>query len=87
MTFGKFILGIIITGIGYLVVWKSEWILTNFGGVGFAEKHLSTEGGSRLFYKLIGFILIIIGILVATDLMNNFLEWSLGSLFGRTIIK
>jgi len=73
--------------IGYLVVWKSEWILANFGGVGFAEKHLQTSGGSRLFYKLIGFLLIIIGLLIATDLMDNFLSWTLGGLFGRTIMK
>lgn len=87
MTFTQFILGMILATIGYLVVWKSEWLFVNFGGIGFAEKHLQMEGGSRLFYKLIGFLIIIIGLLVATDLMDNLLEWSLGGLFGRSIIK
>ena len=53
MTFTQFILGMILATIGYLVVWKSEWLFVNFGGIGFAEKHLQMEGGSRLFYKLI----------------------------------
>ena len=60
MSIGKIILGLIIVGVGYLIVWKSEWILNNFGGVGFAEQHMQTAGGSRLFYKLIGTLLIIV---------------------------
>jgi hypothetical protein len=87
MTFGNFILGMIIAVIGYLTVWKSEWLFVNFGSIGFAEKYLQTSGGSRLFYKIIGFLLIIIGLLVATDLLDNFFQWTLGGLFGRTIIK
>ncbi len=87
MTLGKFILGMIIAGVGYLIVWKSEWILNNFGGVGFAEKHLQTAGGSRLFYKLIGFLLIIIGFFVATDLLNSLFSATLGTIFKSQVMK
>jgi hypothetical protein len=87
MTFEKFIFGLIIAGIGYLVVWKSEWLFVNFGAIGFAEKHLQTSGGSRLFYKIIGFLLIIVGLLVATDLMSAFFEATLGNMFGPKRMK
>jgi 1,4-dihydroxy-2-naphthoate octaprenyltransferase len=87
MTFGNFILGMILAVIGYLTVWKSEWLFVNFGAIGFAEKYLQTSGGSRLFYKVIGFIVTLVGLLIATDLMDNFMQWTLGGLFGATTMK
>jgi len=85
MTLGKFILGIIIAAIGFLLVWKSEWLLMNFGRIGFAEKHLGTEGGSRLMYKILGTIIIIIGLMYATDLSDNLLAWFVETVFRTRI--
>ena len=78
---GQVIGGLVLAGAGFIFVWKTEWFLRNFGRVGFAEKHLGTEGGSRLLYKLIGTLVIIIGILYAVNLMDSLLEWLIRSIF------
>jgi hypothetical protein len=85
MTLGKFILGIIIAAIGFLITWKSEWLLNNFGRISFAEKHLHSEGGSRLMYKLIGILVIIIGLLYATDLTDNLIAIVVNTVFNTQI--
>ncbi len=61
--------------VGTAVVVKSEWLLNNFGRIGFFDQHLGAEGGSRLGYKLIGVAVIFIGILVMTNLIGGFLGW------------
>jgi len=69
------ILGLIMVIVGTAVVVKSEWLLNNFGRIGFFDQHLGAEGGSRLGYKLIGVAVIFIGILVMTNLIGGFLGW------------
>ena len=76
----KILLGIILVIIGFLFVAKSEWLLNNFGRIGFFEEHLGTEGGSRLGYKLIGLFVIFIGFLVSTNMIGGFLGWILSPL-------
>ncbi len=49
----------------------SNWLVTNFGHIDWAEEHLGTMGGSRLMWKLIGLVLIIGSFLVISGLMNN----------------
>ncbi len=67
--------------VGCLFVLKTEWFLRNFGQVPWAEQHLGLEGGSRLFYKLIGLLVIIIGLMAATNLLGGFLVGTVGQLF------
>jgi hypothetical protein len=55
----KYFIGTLVIGVGFLLMWKSEWLINNVGRIGWAEQHLGTEGGSRLFYKLIGLLLIV----------------------------
>jgi hypothetical protein len=69
------LIGLIITAVGVLIVAKSELLLSNFGRIAFFEQHLGTSGGSRLGYKLVGMLVIFIGVLVAVDLIGGFLEW------------
>ncbi|MCD4761279.1 hypothetical protein K8R42_05315 [bacterium] len=85
MTIGKFIFGLIVVGIGFLIIWKADWIMINFGRVGWADQHLGTEGGSRVFYKLLGSIIIIVGFMIATDLTDNLLAWIAKSIFRQEI--
>ncbi len=85
MTIGKFILGLLIAGGGFLITWKSEWLLNNFGRIAFAEKHLGSEGGSRLMYKLIGILFIIIGLMYATDLTDNLIASIVNVVFNTQI--
>ncbi len=72
------IIGLIIIFIGLLLVIKSDWFLNNFGRIGFFERHLSTEGGTRLGYKLLGMIVVFIGMMVLTNLIGSLGEWALG---------
>lgn len=57
----RIIIGIIATIVGGIVTWKADWIVNNFGRVEFAEKYLGAEGGSRLFWKLMGIAIVVIG--------------------------
>ena len=74
------LLGFIIMAIGALITVKSEAMLNMFGRIGYFERHLGAEGGSRLGYKLAGLIAIFVGMMVMTDLIGGFLEWVLSPL-------
>ena len=74
----KFILGVVFTIIGVMIVIKSESFLRFFGRISFFEKHLGTEGGSRLGYKIIGLVVIFLGILTMTGMINGFMAWLTG---------
>ena len=77
----KYILGTILIGIGFVIVWKSDWLMNNFGRIGWAEEKLGMEGGTRLFYKLIGITIIILTFLY----MSGALQAILGAIFKPTV--
>ncbi len=52
--------------IGTLLIIYTEWLVSNFGRIAWAEQHLSTEGGTRIFYKLIGVLIILAAFLAVT---------------------
>ena len=85
MSITNFIQGLLIAGIGFVLVWKSNWLMNNFGRIGWAEAHLGSEGGSRLLYKIIGFVVIIGGFLHATNLGGVFIKWIATTLFGAKL--
>ena len=74
----RFILGIIGIAIGFILVWKADWIVNNFGRVNWAEQHLGVEGGTRLLWKLIGLFIITIALLY----MFGFIEGVIGAIFS-----
>lgn len=76
----RIIIGFLISAVGFLFVWKSEWFLSNIGRVDWAEHKLS--GGTRIFYKLIGIGIILIGYSVITNLYASILT-AFASLFVR----
>ena len=65
------VVGLIMALIGLLMTWKTEWLITNFGKLNWPEQHLGSEGGTRLFYKLLGIGLIILGFMTMTGLLGN----------------
>ena len=81
----RIILGLILMVVGYLVVWKSDWLLRNVGSIPSAEKYLHTEGGSRLMYKLIGIFLLLLGALHATNLLEDAVRGLVRLFFGQEI--
>lgn len=73
--------GLALVFIGCIFVIKTEWFLQNFGKVAWAEEHLGLEGGTRLFYKLIGVLIAMVGIMLATGLLGSALISTVGQLF------
>ncbi|MBI5734195.1 MAG: hypothetical protein HY973_04640 [Candidatus Kerfeldbacteria bacterium] len=74
---GSFIIGILMVTGGFFLVWKTNWFISNFGGVAWAEQHLGSEGGSRLFIKFIGIIIILLGFTIITGVFQPMLlSWA-----------
>jgi len=59
--------------VGFLMVKKTDVVLSWFGRVPFAEDKFG-QGGSRFFYKLLGIAITFIGIFVATNVISGILE-------------
>jgi hypothetical protein len=77
----RYILSFISILIGALLVIKTDWFLKVLGRIEWAERHLGTEGGSRLFYKLLGLLIIIIGFMIMTGAFQALLVKTLSPLF------
>lgn len=80
----QIIIGVLILAVGVFFVIKTEIILDFFGSVDWAERHL---GGTRLFYKLLGILFIVLGLIVATNMWNSLLNATIGSVFPSGQVK
>jgi hypothetical protein len=67
----RIIIGILVVVAGFMITWKSEWMMRNFGRVEWAEEHV---GGSRFFYKLIGVVAIFLGLFIITGIWTDILN-------------
>jgi len=76
----QYFIGILGTIAGFMLIWKTSAVLSFTGQIDFAEKYLGTEGGTRLFIKIIGVIVIFIAWLY----MFNLGGWILYRLFLPT---
>lgn len=72
------LIGLLICAIGLSMAWKTEWYLRILGRNFWAERTFGS-GGTRVFYKLIGIAVMLIGFVVVTDLWDNFATWLVGS--------
>lgn len=75
-------LGLLGIGIGLLISIKHEWFLNNVGRIAAVEKYMRLFGGSRLFYQLLGVLLIILSTLYMTGLLQKLLTGLAGKVFG-----
>ena len=80
---GQVIIGIIGVIVGTMMVMKSEWLLSVFGRISWAEIHLGTSGGTRVFFKLLGILTIFVSLLVMTGLIEGVLLSIFEPLFGK----
>ncbi len=80
---GKILGGLLIGALGFLIIWKTSWIVETFGRNNWAELKLGSSGGTRTLYKLIGLILMFFGMLMMTGLSDGFLTATIGKLFIR----
>lgn len=77
---GRIILGLCITALGWLMVWKTQWFQSMLGYIAWAEEHLGA-GGTRTFYKLLGMAIIVLGFIVVTNLFDAIVGNLLRSIF------
>jgi hypothetical protein len=77
------IIGLLVIGVGALMVIKSENFLSTFGMIPWAESNLS--GGSIMFYKLLGIVFVVGGILGVTGLFGDLVLWLLSPLFRSRV--
>lgn len=66
----RFLISLFLIIAGAAIVWKSEWLYREFGENEWAERHLGTEGGTRLFYKLIGLGVMFLGFFVLSGIWD-----------------
>ena len=76
------IIGLLIVGFGFLLVLKTEWFLQFCGSIAWAEKWRGADGGTRLFYKLLGILFCFLGFLTMTGLLKPMVMSIVGPLFG-----
>ena len=77
---GRILGGLVGAGIGFVMVWKSDFFAETFGSISsWADTHL---GGMRMVYKILGCLIIFISFLVITNLHVIFFTSVFGSLFG-----
>jgi len=76
-------IGLLVVVAGFMVTWKSEWLLRHFGRVRWAEEHLSYEGGTRFFYKILGIVIIFLGLFIITGIWNDILNGLFNLLGGN----
>jgi hypothetical protein len=77
---GRIIIGLLMLAAGAGMAIKANWLYSQFGSISFAEKYLGTSGGTRLFYKLLGTLIVFVGFLVVTNLHGEFFSWILSPL-------
>lgn len=61
--------------IGAILVLKSEWLLNNFGRIDWAEMKLGAEGGTRVFWKLLGIAIIFFSLFYMVGTVEGILTW------------
>lgn len=77
----KYFVALIVVLIGCAMVIKTEWFLENFGRSDWAEEKLG-GGGTRLMYKLLGLLAIVLAVLGVTGALGEIIISVFGSLFG-----
>ena len=77
---GRIIGGLVCAGIGFVMVWKSNYFADTFGSFSsWADSHL---GGMRSVYKILGCVILFVSFLVITNLHVIFFRSVFGTLFG-----
>ena len=74
----KWFIGLLVIGFGSLLVIKTQWIYDFTGPIEWADQHLGTEGGTRLFIKLIGIVIILGAFLAVTGILGGWITGIFG---------
>lgn len=77
----RIIIGAIVAAVGFAVVWKPRYFLDFLGNQAWVEKIFSVND-QELAYKIIGMIIIFIGVLIMTNLIYDLLGWALSPIIS-----
>lgn len=75
MSFGFFILGALLMGAGFSMVWKTAWWDSNWGDIGAI---VGIHGSSLSSWKLAGVICMFVGFLIAFGILEAFFHITVG---------
>jgi len=68
------LLGLVIAIAGAVIVWKNEAMLNILGRNEWAEEKFGPEGGSRALYKIIGVMIVLVGLFIMMGLGSSVIE-------------
>lgn len=74
----RYVIGIIAIALGFIFIWKTDWFINSLGRVAWAEQKLG-GGGTWLFYKILGVVVIIVAFMIMTGEMNRLLDLVFGN--------
>lgn len=78
MSFGGFIVGLIMMVIGFFAVRKTDWFLQNLGDL---SEMLGAMNARWLSWKLFGALFLIVGFMFAFGLFGPFFQATVGQFF------
>ncbi len=70
--------GLIIVFIGFVLIWKTEWFVRNFGHISWAERTIGIFGGTRTVIKVVAIFGIFLGFLYLTNQIDDFFGFVFG---------
>lgn len=74
--------GIVVIVIGFFLTWKAYAVYRLTGSIAFAEQYFENFGRTFGFYRFLGIIAIIIGLLYLSGACNYVIVHWVGALFG-----
>lgn len=77
----SWIISIAVIAVGCLMIIKTNWFYDFTGPVDWAERHLGSEGGTRMLIKLIGVLMIAGTFLAITGILQNIIL----AIFGQSL--
>ncbi len=80
----NWLIALLVIAVGSFMVVKTQWIYDFTGPIDWAEQHLGAEGGTRLFIKLLGTLLILGAFLGVTGILGGWLTGFFGGLGRQT---
>jgi len=79
--FVRILIGLIVIVVGFLMVYRPRYFLDFLGNQAWVEKIFSVND-QELAYKIIGLVVIFVGILISTNLIYNLLGWALSPIIN-----
>ncbi|MDP3971168.1 MAG: hypothetical protein Q8P90_05795 [bacterium] len=71
----RYLVGVILIVTGVVAIIFTKQLMTWFGRIQWAEDKLGAEGGTQLFYKLLGMGLILLAFMFMSGRLFTIVDW------------